>query len=90
MLFNSYVFLLAFLPVTVAGFFAFGRFGKGAGAAWLALCSLFFYGWWDARYLILLLASIGTNYAAGSYIARRPGSVQGRWALALVFRPLAA
>ena len=83
MLFNSYVFLLAFLPVTVAGFFAFGRFGKGAGAAWLALCSLFFYGWWDARYLILLLASIGTNYAAGSYIARRPGSVQGRWALAL-------
>ncbi len=82
MLFNSYAFLLAFLPVTLLGFFAFGRLGKGAGAGWLALCSLFFYGWWDTRYLLLLLVSICANYLVGSYIARHPGSAKGRRMLA--------
>ncbi len=81
MLFNSYAFLLAYLPVTVLGFFLLGRFGKGTGAAWLAACSLFFYAWWNYRYLALLLASIACNYLAGSYIARRPGSLAGRRAL---------
>lgn len=78
MLFNSYSFLLAYLPVTLLGFFLFGRFGKGAGAAWLAASSLFFYAWWDYRYLALLLTSICANYAAGSFIAHRPGSSSGR------------
>jgi alginate O-acetyltransferase complex protein AlgI len=81
MLFNSYAFLLAYLPVTVLGFFLFGRLGKGAGAAWLAVCSLFFYAWWDYRYLALLLASVVANYLAGGYIARHPGEARGRWAL---------
>ena len=40
MLFNSYSFLLAYLPVTLLGFFILGRIGKQAGAAWLAACSL--------------------------------------------------
>ncbi|MBS0554953.1 MAG: MBOAT family protein [Proteobacteria bacterium] len=82
MLFNSYAFLLAYLPVTLAGFFLFGRFGKGSGAAWLAACSLFFYGWWDYRYLALLLGSIAGNYLAGGYIARHAGTSAGRKALA--------
>ena len=82
MLFNSYSFLLAYLPVTLIGFFLFGRRGKWAGAAWLAACSLFFYAWWDYRYIALLLASICTNYLAGSYIARRPGTLAGKRALA--------
>lgn len=78
MLFNSYTFLLAFLPITLLGFFLLGRRGKTAGAAWLTAASLFFYAWWDQRYLALLLASICANYLAGSYIARRPGSTTGR------------
>ncbi|MGB4910583.1 MAG: MBOAT family protein [Candidatus Dechloromonas phosphoritropha] len=83
MLFNSYTFLLAFLPVTVLGFFLVGRFGKAAGAGWLAACSLFFYAWWDYRYLILLLASICANYLAGSYITQHAASTKGRRALAI-------
>lgn len=83
MLFNSYSFLLVFLPVTVLGFFLVGRMGKGAGAAWLASCSLFFYAWWDYRYLALLLASICANYLAGGYIARHSGSARGRQALSV-------
>lgn len=72
MLFNSYAFLLAFLPVTFLGYFLFGRLGKTPGAAWLAGCSLFFYAWWDYRYLALLLGSIVFNYFVGSHIARKP------------------
>ena len=64
MLFNSYIFLLAFLPVTPAGFFAIGRHSRSAAAAWLALASLEFYGWWDQRYVPLLLASISVNTGA--------------------------
>lgn len=83
MLFNSYAFLLGFLPLTVLGFFLAGRAGKTAGAAWLALCSLFFYGWWDARYLVLLGGSIGGNYLAGGVIARRAGTPAGKRVLIL-------
>ena len=66
MLFNSYVFLLAFLPVTMAGFFVFGRRSQLLGAAWLAAASLLFYGWWDVRYLPLLLASASFNFACAA------------------------
>ena len=78
MLFNSYAFILLFLPLTAVGFFVVARWGKGFGAGWLALCSLFFYGWWDYRYLGLLLLSICGNYLAGHYIAHRPGSPAGK------------
>ncbi len=83
MLFNSYAFLLAFLPITVFGYFAIGRYGKSAGAAWLAICSLFFYAWWDYRYIALLLASVCANYFAGSYITKHPASPRGRRALTI-------
>lgn len=78
MLFNSYSFLLVFLPVTVLGFFLAGRLGKASGAGWLAACSLFFYAWWDYRYLVLLVASICANYLVGGYIARHSASTKGR------------
>jgi alginate O-acetyltransferase complex protein AlgI len=83
MLFNSYAFLLGYLPVTVFGFFAFSRLGKRVGAAWLALCSLFFYAWWDYRYVVLLLASICGNYFAGSRIAHHAGTRLGKQLLGL-------
>ena len=83
MLFNSYSFLLAYLPITVLGFFLAGRLGKVVGAAWLAACSLFFYAWWDYRYLVLLAASICANYFLGSYITRHSASAKGRLALSI-------
>ena len=73
MLFNSYVFLLAYLPVTVAGFFMLGRRSQLWAAAWLAGASLFFYGWWDYRYLPLLLGSVVLNYACAALLARGRG-----------------
>lgn len=83
MLFNSYAFLLLFLPATLAGFFLVARWGKEAGAAWLAASSLFFYAWWDHRYLVLLLSSICVNYLAGSYIARNANQSRGKKVLVI-------
>ena len=82
MLFNSYAFLLGFLPAAVLGFFAFGRLGKTWSIGWLAACSLFFYGWWNAHYLVLLLLSIVGNFVAGATIARHAGTQAGRRRLA--------
>jgi alginate O-acetyltransferase complex protein AlgI len=71
MLFNSYEFLFFFLPVTIAVFFAFSGFRQvRAAAAWLALVSIFFYGYWSPRYVILLMGSILLNFAAGHAILR--------------------
>ncbi len=79
MLFNSYPFLLLFLPVTVAGFFLLARWSERVAAAWLGIASLFFYGWWDPRYVPLLVASIAFNFGAGQCIARSGAAGRTRW-----------
>lgn len=64
MLFNSFAFLL-FLPVVFALYWA------GRGLRWqnmvVILASFFFYGWWDWRFLLLMIATCVANY----YIGRR-------------------
>ncbi|MDP6390192.1 MAG: hypothetical protein QF654_09885 [Alphaproteobacteria bacterium] len=46
MLFNSYVFILGFLPVVLVGFYYLAdRFGPSGAIGWLLIASLFFYGW---------------------------------------------
>ena len=71
MLFNSYSFIFAYLPVTLAVYFLLGRYREGRlSNAWLALASLFFYGYWDVRFLPLLLGSIVVNYFLGGQIVR--------------------
>jgi alginate O-acetyltransferase complex protein AlgI len=69
-LFNSFEFILGFLPAVAIGFFVIGRFSRVAAAGWLALASLFFYGWWDPRYVPLLVGSVLFNFAMGTAIAR--------------------
>jgi D-alanyl-lipoteichoic acid acyltransferase DltB (MBOAT superfamily) len=70
-LFNSYDYLFYFLPLSLAGFFALGR-RPSWSVAWLVAASLFFYAWWDPRYLPLILASIGFNFAVGRLLHRTP------------------
>jgi len=69
MLFNSLPYILVFLPLTLAGWFALARLNPRGGRLWLAAASLLFYGWWDWRYLALLLGSIAFNYGASRLIA---------------------
>lgn len=68
MLFNSYSFIFLFLPITFIGMFWLGRFSHRLAALWLVMASLIFYAVWDARFLLLLLASIAFNYGAGYWI----------------------
>ena len=70
MLFNSYSFIFLFLPVVLLGFFHLARISHAYAAAWLALASLFFYGYWNPAYVGLLLGSIVFNYACGMWIAK--------------------
>ncbi|MDD5276303.1 MAG: MBOAT family protein [Methylovulum sp.] len=71
MLFNSYAFIFGFLPVVFFGFYRIGRYSHNLASLWLAAASLFFYGWWDARFVGLLLGSIAFNYSAGYLIGHR-------------------
>ena len=70
MLFNSYVFLFAFLPIALAGFFFAGRLGRGPAAGWLGTVSLIFYGWWQPLFLPVLVVSILVNYGFALVIER--------------------
>jgi alginate O-acetyltransferase complex protein AlgI len=76
-LFNSYVFVAAFLPLTLAGFALACRFGRLPAALLLLLASLVFYGWWNPRFLPLLVVSVGANYAASALIAHHAS--RPRW-----------
>jgi D-alanyl-lipoteichoic acid acyltransferase DltB (MBOAT superfamily) len=69
-LFNSHVFLFAFLPAVLVGAFALRRFGRPEAVPfWLLAASLFFYAHWDPRLLLLLLGSIGFNWALARAVA---------------------
>ncbi len=71
MLFNSVAFIFVFFPVTVVGFFLLARLSHLWAAGWLAAASLFFYGWWNPAYVLLLVGSVCFNYACGMHLARR-------------------
>jgi D-alanyl-lipoteichoic acid acyltransferase DltB (MBOAT superfamily) len=74
MLFNSFGYLIVFLPVVVVGFYLVRRHaGAQAAVAWLVGASLVFYGWWNPAYLALLLGSAVFNYGCGLLIRRSEG-----------------
>lgn len=71
MLFNSYVFIFVFLPVTLIAFFGSARFHRGLAKWWLVVASFAFYGYWEPAHIPLLLASGLFNFAVGRTIAAR-------------------
>lgn len=67
MLFNSIEFLFIYLPIVLAVFSWLNRKRSGQSAvAFLGMASIFFYAWWDARYVALLGASIAWNWYVGT------------------------
>lgn len=68
MLFNSYEFIFLFLPLTYIIFYFLSRFGPEKAIGWLVVASLFFYGWWNPAYLILIIISMIVNYLIGKLI----------------------
>lgn len=71
MLFNSYEFLFLFLPITLLVYFFLTRWGGNYATLWLVAASLFFYGWWNPTYLLLIVTSILFNYTVGMVLGQQ-------------------
>lgn len=75
MLFNSYEFIFLFLPITLGIYFWLNKKRlTQASKAWMVFASLFFYSWWNAVYLPIMLGSILFNFAIGSTITHINGT----------------
>lgn len=69
MLFNSYIFILVFLPIVIIGYYGLNRLGKHTLAKlFLCLMSLIFYSYNTPQYLLILLGSLGVNYGLSAAI----------------------
>lgn len=69
MLFNSFEFIFLFLPLTIIGYFLINRWNNRLAKLWLVSASLFFYSWWNIKYLPLILVSIGFNFTIGKTLS---------------------
>ena len=81
MLFNSFVFIFAFLPLSLLLTYRAGTWNQTAAKVALLCVSFVFYAWWRLSQLPLLLISIAFNYVAGEWMQRaraadRPRQVQ--------------
>ncbi len=73
MLFNSYAFLLVFLPAAVLSYRLVDPYPQLRMPV-LILLSLIFYGYWNVWFLPLLVASVVINWCAAKlYVATRHG-----------------
>ncbi len=69
MLFNSYTFIFAFMPLTLLLFHGLRRAGFERTSIFsLVLMSLVFYGWWSIKYLFLLVPLMLANFALAACI----------------------
>jgi len=77
MLFDSIAFLI-FLPAVF--FFYWFLFQKHLRLqnCFILFVSYLFYGWWDWRYLVLLIFCSAVNYFTGKRLARAGGTTGGR------------
>ena len=68
MLFNSYIFVLLFLPLTFVGYFSLNKISYEAGKVWLLGMSLWFYAYFNINYLPIIVLSICVNYIMNKLI----------------------
>jgi alginate O-acetyltransferase complex protein AlgI len=93
LLFNTNYYIFIFLPVVFLGYFLLQRLNQAtAGKFWLVLASLYFYAYWNPSYLLLILVSIGVNFAVGRVLHQtrlktitQPGRHRALLALGIAF-----
>lgn len=68
MLFNSFEFIFALLPISILVSLFLIRRSRELTVLWLIACSLFFYGWWNISYLTLIIFSLAINFGFASAI----------------------
>ena len=75
MLFNSYIFIFLFFPLCLVGFYGLKKVNSTWAKVWLIGFSLWFYGYFNIRYLYIMILSILLNYVAYRLMMRVDGSV---------------
>ena len=70
MLFTSTVFMYLFLPVTLLVYYVFLRKSRPLQNIFLLFVSLFFYGWGEPKFVLVMLLSIVANYIFALFIDR--------------------
>lgn len=89
MLFNSPEFLFIFLPLVLLLWWSLR--GSAIRVYFLVLASLFFYGWWNWRFVPLMLATASVDYFAAKRICAATTPQQKKfWLLVSVVSNLAA
>lgn len=84
MLFNSYIFILFFLPITLVLYYGLNSLNKEEGAKWVLVgMSLWFYAYFHFSYLVLLVGSVLFNFFLSKIICRQEKSQKGKVYLAL-------
>lgn len=74
MLFNSYIFILFFLPMALILYYGLNRAGRDTAAKTVLICmSLLFYAYFRVSYLFLLLGSIIFNFVCSRLLLRPYG-----------------
>lgn len=72
MLFNSYIFVFIFFPICLLGYYGLLHVRQAQPAkVFLIAMSLWFYGYFNIWYLLIMLGSIGLNYAFHRILSRR-------------------
>ncbi len=73
MIFPSYIFFLLFLPAVLIGWYAIRA--PRWRLAFLTAASYLFYGWWDYRFVVLMIATTVLDYICGRaiYLANNQG-----------------
>src|SRR5687767_5223024 len=72
MLFNSYIFIFVFLPVTLLGYYLISN--PRLQLWFLFLCSVVFYAYWSSRFVFLLLFTVVLDF----FLAKAIFSVKSR------------
>lgn len=70
MLFNSYQFIIGFLPVTLVGFYVLGSRHREWALLCLTAASLLFYAWWRPINVLLIAPSILINLGLARLLER--------------------
>lgn len=75
MLFNSYIFIFAFFPIVLLGYFGLNHFQKYTAAkVFLIIASLYFYGYFNWWYLLIIVTSVVLNYCFSRIMLREKTS----------------
>lgn len=73
MLFNSYIFVFIFFPICLLGYYGLLHYRQGKAAKlFLTAMSLWFYGYFNLSYLLIMVGSILVNYFFHRLLSRYP------------------